>query len=51
MLTTKKYIFSVRELQTGCFPRPVADIYISEINSLPLVHESAKPPFFLTLLS
>ena len=49
MLTTKKHTFSVRELQTGCFL--VADIYISKINSLPLVHESAKPPFFLTLLS
>lgn len=49
MLTTKKHIFSVRELQTGYFL--VADIYISKINSLPLVHESAEPPFFLTLLS
>lgn len=51
MLTTEKHIFSVRELQTGYFPLSVADIYISKINSLPLVHESAEPPFFLTLLS
>ena len=43
MLTTKKHIFSVRELQTSYFL--VADIYISKINSLPLVHESAEPPF------
>ena len=49
MLTTEKHIFSVSKLQTGYFL--VADIYIYEINSLPLVHESAKPPFFLTLLS
>lgn len=49
MLTTEKHIFSVRELQTGYFL--IADIYISKINSLPLVHKSAKPPFFLTLLS
>ena len=26
MLTTKKHIFSVRELQTGYFPLPVDDI-------------------------
>ena len=49
MLATEKHTFSVRELQTGYFL--VADIYISKINSLPLVHESAEPPFFLTLLS